>query len=92
MHRDMLTHLLQTVLEMAARHDGTFTDSMARQVESDFRQLYGGDEIYIQKDNIKKQRALEEAKKTGRPLEAANNNGISRSAMYRLLNKKSDEH
>lgn len=51
----------------------------------------GGCEVYIAKTGpdaeARKRRAIEEVQRTGRVAESADNNGISRRTLYRLLNR-----
>jgi transcriptional regulator of acetoin/glycerol metabolism len=90
MDKDLVRAILDQVLEMSRRAGGSFDESMALQIERQVRNEYGGDEVYIKRTAIReerKARALEEAKKTGRPVEAASRHGISRATMYRLLKR-----
>lgn len=48
MNCDPIRDLLQRLLE-AAQRDGGFTDALAREVEAQFRQDWGGDRVYIAK-------------------------------------------
>jgi len=88
MDKDIVRLILDKVLEVAARMDGGFSEAMALEIERQIKHEYGGDEVYIPKPlDERKQKALEEARKTGRPAVSASRHGISRSAMYRLLSK-----
>ena len=85
---------LQKVLSAVERSgDGSFTEDMAIEIEQQILRQYGGDRPPTlpkkgRAATINKQRALDEAKKTGRPAEAAARYGISRATLYRLLGKK----
>lgn len=90
--KDIVQAILDQVLEMSRRAGGSFDENMAVEIERQIRGEYGGDEVYVPKrgpDSVAaRAHALEEAKKTGRPVEAANRHGLSRSTIYRLLRKK----
>jgi transcriptional regulator of acetoin/glycerol metabolism len=91
MDSDIVRHILDQVLQMAARGGGSFDEAMALQIERQMRHEYGGDEVYIKRESereARKKLALQEAMRTGKPVEAASRHGISRSTMYRLLAKK----
>ena len=91
MDKDLVVFILEQVLELSRRAGGSFDESMALEIERQVRQEYGGDEVYIQRTPMRernKKAALDGAKKTGRPLEAARRYGVSQSTMYRLLKKK----
>jgi len=85
---------LEKVLAAVERSsDGGFTEDMAIEIEQQILRQYGGDRPpELPKKGraaaLSKQRALDEAKKTGRPAEAAARYGISRATLYRLLGKK----
>lgn len=92
--KDIVSQLLDQVLELSSRSGGSFDENMALEIERQIRREYGGDEVYIHQHHSRakrRQAALDEAKKTGKPLEAAKKHGISRASIYRLLNRRGDK-
>lgn len=91
MKGDIVKDILVRVLEIAARGDGAFTESMAREIESQVRHEYGGTECYINKrpaldDRREKARV---ALDRGVPVkDVARSSGMSRATLYNLLKGK----
>lgn len=86
MQDDLILEFIKAVRDM----DSSFTEMMANQLESQMRQRYGGEEIYIPKKKIQvtqKERAKQEYLE-GKPIEeTTKKNGISRASLYRHLKK-----
>lgn len=89
--KDIVSTLLDMVLQMAARSGGSFDEAMALEVERQARQQYGGSEEYV-----KKRESTHEAKKTemvreyldGKEVgEVTRRHGVSRASLYRHLKK-----
>lgn len=90
MRIDIAHELIRRLLEAAAR-EGTFTESIALQVERTFRQEYGGDEYYIKKlpaAMADKKAAITQAYLNGEPTDRiASEHGIDRATLYRYLKR-----
>lgn len=85
---DFVKTLMNEVMRAIAKDGGSLSEMVAAEIENQIRKKYGGDEVYIQlPHDDRKQKALVEARKTGKPAEAAKRHGIPRSTIYRLLKK-----
>lgn len=91
MKTDIVREILELVIAMAARQEGCFTEHMAREVETQVRQKYGGDRPYVAKD-VERDERREKAKADldrGVPVRVVSSrHGISRSSLYELLTPK----
>lgn len=91
MKSDIVSEILALVVEMAARQEGCFTEHMAREVETQVRNKYGGDRPYVAKDVEREERREKARTDLGRgvPVKVvARTHGISRSAVYQLLKRR----
>lgn len=88
---DIIVDMLNAILEAVKNNNGSFDQSVAVEIERQMKVKYGGDTPYIHKKTAlvdKKKAAVEEVKKTGKPMVAAKRYGVSRSEIYRLLREK----
>lgn len=88
--------LLSELSQSGGGMEQRIADSLAQQIRAQdkpVRRHWGRSEAYVPARSPAleeaKRRALEEANLSGRPAEAASNNGISRATMYRLLSRNS---
>lgn len=90
MKTDIVRELIERLLEAAAR-EGTFTESVALEVERSFRRDYAGEAYYVKRLPIEmrdRQKAVTEAYLQGVPSEEIEEqNGISRATIYRYLKR-----
>lgn len=88
---DIVRELINRLLE-AAHREGSFTESVAREVERSFRSEYRGATCEVHESPRallpEKQSAVVDAYLEGRPVdEITKHHGISRATMYRYLKR-----
>lgn len=88
---DIVHELITRILEAAAR-EGSFTESVALEVERSFRRDFNGAECYIKERTeqtiARKQEAVVAHYLEGKPVDQiTRENGISRATLYRYLKK-----
>lgn len=87
----MAEDLIKDVLDKVKRADPSFTEEMAKRIEEQVRNEWGGSEIYIAKKRIPetaKQQAVKDYLDNKPIPEIQKNKGISRSTLYRAIKKK----
>lgn len=93
-NRPEFAQLLAEIARSGGGIEQRIADSLAEQIrqqDAPARRYWARSEPYVpakppQKE-VAKQRAVEEARRSGRVMESASRYGISRSSMYRLLKK-----
>lgn len=89
---DIVRELIRRLLE-AAHREGTLTESIALEIERSFRREFSGEQFYVKKtpdadiDSIKKKVVDAYLKTDKTTQDVADQNGISRSTLYRYLKK-----
>lgn len=88
---DIVRELITRILEAASR-EGTFTESMALEIERSFRREFNGAECYIaertEQTIARKQETIVAHYLGGKPVDQiTRENGISRATLYRYLKK-----
>lgn len=92
--RPEFARMLQEALRSGGGMEARIADQLAEQiqrVDEPVRMHWGRSEAYVPARRpdreIAKQRAIAEASRSGKVVEAATRHGISRATMYRLLKK-----
>lgn len=89
---DIVKEILSRVLEAAARGDGSFTDSMAREIERQIRYEYGGEEMYVARrprDKRAVAAAVSRDYLDGSPVpDICDAHGVSRATLYKMLKRR----
>jgi Mor family transcriptional regulator len=87
----MADDLIKDVLDKVRQADPSFTEEMAKRIEEQVRNEWGGADVYIAKRRIP-ETAKEQAVKDyldNKPIpDIQKNKGLSRSTLYRALKKK----
>lgn len=90
MRVDIVRELINRILE-ASHREGSFTESMALEIERQFRFEYNGAECVISAETKGPKadpKAVTDAYLKGHPVEQiAKENGISRATLYRYLKR-----
>jgi transcriptional regulator of acetoin/glycerol metabolism len=92
MRVDLVRELINRLIEASGR-EGTLTESIAREVERQFRHDYSGAECVISRrplpDETRRQEIVRQALEAPeKPMaEIASENGISRASLYRYLKR-----
>lgn len=88
---DLIRELINRLLE-AANREGSFTESVALEVERSFRRDFNGAECYVKERTearlAEKQAIVVDAYLQGQPVDQiVRENGISRATLYRYLKR-----
>jgi DNA invertase Pin-like site-specific DNA recombinase len=88
---DLIRELINRLLD-AAHREGSFTESVALEVERSFRHDFNGAECYVKERTehrmAEKQSAVVDAYLQGQPVDQiVRENGISRATLYRYLKR-----
>ncbi len=87
---DIVRELIERLLEASGR-EGTFTESVAREVERSFRRQYSGEAYYVKRLPVAMrdtQQSVTDAYLAGESTDQiCSENGISRSTLYRYLKR-----
>lgn len=93
--RPEFRQLLTEIAQSGGGFDQRVADSLAQQIRAQdkpVRQHWGRSEAYVPRRSPEreeaKQRAVEEAQRTGRVAEAVSRHGVSRATLYRLIGEQ----